>query len=81
MARRGWHWGSWLAVLLAAPLVQAQDKPKEGVKPAPPKVQQPPPDAEFLEFLGNWDSEDEEWSEFLAKAKAASQDVKKVEGQ
>lgn len=76
MARRWWHWwGSVLAVLLAAPAVQAEDKPKPPTpapvtdKPATPpakKAQPPLPDADFLEFLASWDSEDEDWVEFLA---------------
>jgi hypothetical protein len=68
MARHWWKWAWLVAVLWAAPWVRAEDKPKEPVKP-PAKTQQPMPEADFLEFLANWDSDEEGWSEFLATTK------------
>lgn len=81
--------GSWLLFVLALlPCAHAMDKPKETVKPppaAPAKAPQPPADEAFLEFLANWDSEDEDWNAFLAatvakaaKAKPAEQATKKA---
>ncbi len=53
-----------LSFMLWSPLrAQTADKPKEEPKA---KAQQPLPEADFLEFLGSWDSEDEDWNEFLA---------------
>lgn len=52
MARHARRIGSLLAALLAGSAACAEDAA--------------PLDAEFLEFLGSLDSEDEVWTEFLA---------------
>jgi hypothetical protein len=55
--------------LLAAQVVSADEpvkaQPEAPAKAAAPKAP-PPVDEDFLEFLANWDSEDETWNEYLA---------------
>ena len=37
--------------------------------PGHAKAEEPPPDEDFLEFLGSWDSDDEVWGELLNTAR------------
>jgi hypothetical protein len=59
--------------------VKAPEK-KEAPKAPPPA---PEVDEDFLEFLANWDSEDETWNEYLASlardSKATDKDAGKTE--
>ena len=69
---------SLLATQTARAEEPAKAPPKTPAKVAPKAPPAPPVDEDFLEFLANWDSEDETWNEYLAtvakdrKAKAPS---------
>lgn len=59
---RAWlRWNLLYAALLGVTAAQAQEQPAD--------------DAEFLEYLASWDSEDEGWNDYLA-----STDVRKQDG-
>ena len=72
---------AWVAALLAsagAGAVQAAEpKTAPPAQRAPEKVE--PVDADFLEFLGSLDTEDEEWREYLEERpiKAAGKPAEK----
>jgi hypothetical protein len=71
--------------MLAAQAAPAREPPQpaSGVKAPPVKPQHKPAggkalpalDAEFLDFLANWDSEDESWNEYLASLRGEKEDA------
>lgn len=75
----------WLATQALGAEPPQPAAPKPAPKTQPPKAPVPPPpmvDADFLEYLANWDVEDEKWNEYLAslvKPAAKPRPVKKVD--
>lgn len=66
MARKVMQMSSLCAALLVSPaLASAEEAPAV--------------DADFLEFLGSWDSDDEAWAEFLASTEIRETSKSKAE--
>ncbi len=80
MALKQWIWSSLCIASLAAQTVLGKEPPRPAAEAKTPSAKPQKPaaagkalpalDAEFLEFLANWDSEDETWNEYLASLRA-----------
>ena len=60
-----------LALAAAVPAQEARS-PVPKKEPAQQRATEPAPDAELLEFLGSFDTEDEDWVEYLTQTDVAT---------